>query len=106
MLQVLDGFDVIKVEADIMKQSRVWTNLMSRHTESAIDRQTRSQELLHFCTDSEEERQWITVFTLTSQSKFLMCIFRVNELFWATDASPAVCVWEHAVDYSGWERLY
>lgn len=65
MLQVLDGFDAIIIEADIMKQSHVWTNLMSRHTESAIDRLTRSQELLHFCTDSEEERQWITVFTLT-----------------------------------------
>ncbi|XP_016389993.1 sperm-associated antigen 17 [Sinocyclocheilus rhinocerous] len=50
-LPVLDGFDVIKIEADIMKQSHVWTNLMSRHAESAIDRLTRSQELLHFCTD-------------------------------------------------------
>ncbi|XP_058641173.1 sperm-associated antigen 17 isoform X2 [Onychostoma macrolepis] len=50
-LPVLDGFDVIKIEADIMKQSHVWTNLMSRHTESAINRLTRSQELLHFCTD-------------------------------------------------------
>ncbi|RXN12381.1 DENN domain-containing 2D-like isoform X1 [Labeo rohita] len=54
--QVLDGFDVIKIEADIMKQSHVWTNLMSRCTESAIDRLTRSQELLHFCTD--ESMSW------------------------------------------------
>ncbi|XP_042617756.1 sperm-associated antigen 17-like isoform X2 [Cyprinus carpio] len=55
-LPVLDGFDVIKIEADIMKRSHVWTNLMSRHTESAIDRLTRSQELLHFCTD--ESMSW------------------------------------------------
>ncbi|XP_050972826.1 sperm-associated antigen 17 [Labeo rohita] len=55
-LPVLDGFDVIKIEADIMKQSHVWTNLMSRCTESAIDRLTRSQELLHFCTD--ESMSW------------------------------------------------
>ncbi len=64
-IQVLDGFDVIKIEADIVKQSHVWINLMSRHTESTINRLTRSQELLHFCTDSEEERQGITAFTLT-----------------------------------------
>uniref|UniRef100_A0A9J8D8E4 Si:dkey-208b23.5 n=1 Tax=Cyprinus carpio carpio TaxID=630221 RepID=A0A9J8D8E4_CYPCA len=52
----VNGFDVIKIEADIMKRSHVWTNLMSRHTESAIDRLTRSQELLHFCTD--ESMSW------------------------------------------------
>ncbi|XP_026067184.1 sperm-associated antigen 17 isoform X2 [Carassius auratus] len=55
-LPVLDGFDVIKTEADIMRQSHVWTNLMSRHTESATYRLTRSQELLHFCTD--ESMSW------------------------------------------------
>uniref|UniRef100_A0A673LSU8 Si:dkey-208b23.5 n=1 Tax=Sinocyclocheilus rhinocerous TaxID=307959 RepID=A0A673LSU8_9TELE len=40
-----------QLPVNIMKQSHVWTNLMSRHAESAIDRLTRSQELLHFCTD-------------------------------------------------------
>lgn len=54
MLQILDGFDVVKIEADIMKQSLAWTNMMFRHTESNIDRLARSQELMYFCTDGEK----------------------------------------------------
>ncbi|XP_056319183.1 sperm-associated antigen 17 [Danio aesculapii] len=55
-LPVLDDFDVVKTEADIMKKSHEWTSLMSRHTESTSDRLTRAQELLHFCTD--ESTSW------------------------------------------------
>ncbi|XDV49401.1 hypothetical protein PO909_018659 [Leuciscus waleckii] len=55
-LPMLDGFDVVKIEADIMKQSLLWTNLMCRHTESTTVRLARSQELMHFCTD--ESLSW------------------------------------------------
>lgn len=57
MLQNLDGFDVVKIEADIVKQSLAWSNLMFGHTETTTDRLARSQELLHFCTDGENEGQ-------------------------------------------------
>ncbi|XP_039520361.1 sperm-associated antigen 17 [Pimephales promelas] len=55
-LPILDGFDVAKIEADIMKKSLVWTDLMVRHTESTTVRLARSQELMHFCTD--ESLSW------------------------------------------------
>ncbi|XP_077080311.1 sperm-associated antigen 17 [Siphateles boraxobius] len=55
-LPILDGFDVVKIEADIMKQSLVWTNLMFRQSESTTVRLARSQELMHFCTD--ESLSW------------------------------------------------
>lgn len=57
MLQILDGFDVVKIEADIMKQNLLWTNLMFRHTERTTVRLARSQELMHFCTDGEKQGQ-------------------------------------------------
>ncbi|XP_067270329.1 sperm-associated antigen 17 isoform X2 [Pseudorasbora parva] len=69
-LPILDGFDVVKIEADIMKQSLVWTNLMFRHTESTTDRLARSQELMHFCTDDSlswsELQRFLQLFVFES----------------------------------------
>ncbi|XP_055023578.2 sperm-associated antigen 17 [Misgurnus anguillicaudatus] len=55
-LSVRDGFDAIKIEADIMNKSYVWTSLMSRFPASSYDRLSRSQELRHFCTN--ESMSW------------------------------------------------
>ncbi|XP_043103168.1 LOW QUALITY PROTEIN: sperm-associated antigen 17 [Puntigrus tetrazona] len=105
-LPVLDGFDIIKIEADIMKQSHVWTNLMSRHTKSTTDRLTRSQELLHFCTDKSmswsELQRLLQLFVFESMPLTTVdengCIKR------SQSDPPNPTPWDNPVEFA--EHLY
>nr|XP_009302096.1 sperm-associated antigen 17 isoform X2 [Danio rerio] len=98
-LPVLDDFDVVKTEADIMKQSHEWTSLMSRHTESTTDRLTRAQELLHFCTDE---------FTSWSELQRLLQLF-VFESMSLTTVDESGCInrsQSHPPNPTPWDKPF
>ncbi|XP_056585787.1 sperm-associated antigen 17 isoform X4 [Triplophysa dalaica] len=100
----LDGFNPIKIEADIMKQSLVWTGLVSRFPESSSDRLSRSQELWHFCTD--ESMSWSEVQRLLQLFVFeSMRLTTVDESGSLKGPDPATPTsWDNPVEYS--KHLY
>ncbi|XP_048067291.1 sperm-associated antigen 17 isoform X1 [Megalobrama amblycephala] len=105
-LPILDGFDVIKIEADIMKQSLAWTNVMFRHAESNIDRLARSQELMYFCTD--ESLSWSELQRLLQLYVFeSMLLTTVDENGYIKESQSNLSYptpWDNPVEFS--KHLY